>query len=90
MRYFIRITEEDIADGQRCHILACPIANALKRCFQVGVAYAQLKELGVAGMVAKTPLKVRRIMLNYDKGRKIKPFTFYANFHKVEHLKRGE
>lgn len=71
----INITECDIAEGIRANYQQCPVARALKReiadCEGV---YSHIHFLNKPDI--ETPVKAYEWIERYDKGKKVKPFSF--------------
>lgn len=74
----ITVTAKDIRDGNRMFPETCPVALAVRRetgqPFIVGARHVWLKSRRYC-----LPKKAQTSILDFDEGRKMKPFSFELN-----------
>ena len=86
----IRVTDKDILTGVRQSWCECPVAMAVKRAFRTArtnkpvhvphevIAVGDLEE--TQSWFAETPGVVQRFITRFDAGKRVKPFSFTADF----------
>jgi len=72
----INVTERDIKLGKKNHILACPIARALRRKSTNGHVASWATTAHLDGKVFLLPPVAIQFVRKFDAGKKVKPFKF--------------
>lgn len=85
-RTLIRVTQEDIDKGCKFRAYNCPIARAVNRIVtprEAAVGPSHISFYGVApsrqNCVGRSslPIRARRFLRHFDRGRAVKPLNFY-------------
>jgi hypothetical protein len=73
----IVVTEEDIEAGRKFSSTLCPVGRAIHR--EIGHEDYQVgsKTLYIEGRSRKSSAKIRQFILDFDDGKKVKPFKVY-------------
>jgi hypothetical protein len=69
------LTQEDIDKGAPVNACQCPVARAIKRKHGGYVAVTHLT-IHIGGWCKATPPEIKRIIIAFDRGRKIQPQKF--------------
>ena len=76
----VKVTGKHIDEGEPGDSFRCPIALAVKEATNVATRDVTLVdgiEISVGPFVFKATLKVKEFIKSFDKGKKVKPFTFW-------------
>jgi hypothetical protein len=76
MKKLIRVTPQDIREGERkdCHY--CPIARAMNRAFRNKNIQVVGPGVWIKGKLLRLPDPAMDFILRFDKGWPVKPFSF--------------
>ena len=71
----VRVTRDDIRKGEPWRCDACPVARAMRRHGYQKV-FVDMSMISTRWKTFRTPALVRRFMLQFDRHRPVKPFSF--------------
>jgi hypothetical protein len=79
MKKLIKVTQDDIKNGTKRISESCPIALALKRKFKINYAFVRYSFFKLEdGITHPMPEKACNFAEDFDRGKKVKPFSFYT------------
>lgn len=70
----LEVTAEDIARGKTESPWYCPVALALKRTLNKRTGVAVSSELSIDHAYIKTPARISRFTVAFDRGKRVRPF----------------
>ena len=72
----IKVTQDDIDNGERHRCYRCPIAHAMCRTLGASIAVTQEKYYREEDDGKYLPTEAQRFILDFDAGRPVAPFEF--------------
>lgn len=72
----IRVTKEDIINGESGSCDNCPIARAIIRTFNIDDVAVDATYIDIEDRVYRTPVVAAEFIYNFDDGKTVEPFDF--------------
>ena len=81
MKLKIKVTQEDINNGEPCETMSCPVALALSRQLNLfNPVYVSYSYFSTDNKYVYLPRSVKRFIHRFDSGEEVKPFNFIINY----------